>query len=222
MKKLLLSATTFLLILSPSANAVVPDSNKIIFQILRNGNAFGTHKVVFDKNAQDQMVVSIDINMDFSIGPVTLFNYDHVNEEVWEGDQIVSLNSQTDDDGDDYNVNATWDDEKVRVTVNKDMFEAQRDVYSTSYWNPVTVQSDKLLNTQKGTIENITVKELPIEEIVVAGETRRAQPYEIEANVPIKIWYDVKTRQWVGLEFKVRGSQLSYKRLNPVQEQKNG
>ncbi len=218
MKHIVLHTFVLMLSLTSSALAVVPDNNKIVFQILRNGDAFGMHKIEFEKDESGELTANIDINMEFALGPITLFNYDHTNKEVWQGDQMISMNSQTDDDGTDYNVDANWGNDSVSITVNGERYEAEKSLYTTSYWNPVTIKSNKLLNTQKGKIEDISVTKLPTEELIVAGEKRTAQPFDIQASVPIKIYYDVETSQWIGLEFKVRGSEMVYKRLTPVKE----
>ncbi|MEM7651448.1 MAG: DUF6134 family protein [Pseudomonadota bacterium] len=197
-----------------NAQAVIPDSKEIVFQILRNGSDFGEHRVAFDKQG-DKTNVQIDINMKYALGPVALFRYEHSNEEQWKGDTILSMDSQTYDDGDDYNVNASWGN-ALTVQVNGESFETSPQFYSTSYWNPVTLEADKLLNTQKGQVEDIEVTYVGREDFTTGVETLQADRYQIESKVPIEVWYDAKTRQWVGLAFNVRGSEIEYKRLTPI------
>ena len=196
------------------AFAVIPDTGKIEFQILRDGKPFWQHIVSFEEQG-DLTRVLVDIEMKYDLGPVTLFRYEHSNEELWKGDKVVSLSSQTNDDGDDYAVNAEWGN-ILKVDANGEQYEAPADVFTTSYWNPVTLRTDKLLNTQKGKIEEIDVRLVGQEEFVTETDVLRADHYKIQASVPLDVWYDSKTNQWVGLKFTVRGSEIEYKRLTPV------
>lgn len=198
------------------AHAVIPQDGLITFQILRNGDPFGMHTLNFSKDGKNT-VVDIDIAMKAGVGPITLFRYEHTNREVWHGDNPVSLASTTHDDGDDYIVKAEWTPLTMTVTVNNKPFEAPAPLLPTSYWNPVFLQTQNdLLNTQKGRIEPIKVQKIGVEEIEVGGEIRKADHYKIKATLNLDIWYDQKTRQWVGLKFKVRGSDLEYRRLDPI------
>lgn len=216
-----ISAAAFLTLAASDvlAQSFVPEGDKIVFQILRDGNPFGTHRVDFARDG-DQTIIDIHIEMRVGLGPISFFKYDHHNTETWQGDQPLSLKSETDDDGTDYRVDADWGEQSLVVTVNGERYEADPSIYPTSYWNPVYLEAktDKLLNTQKGHIEDITITELGETEKEVAGELRKAMHYKIDASVPIEVWYDKETRQWIGLDFTVRGSELSYKRLTPIVE----
>jgi len=197
-----------------SANAdPISDNKKIHFQILRNGNAFGTHSLEFSENDKGQTVVDIKISMDYYLGPINLFDYEHVNQEIWSGDQILSVNSETHDNGEKYSVEARWYDDYVDVQTQDEVFDASADVYSTSYWNKVILEAKQLLNTQKGNIEDVKITPLGVEEIVSEGQNIKALAYQIDANVPIKVWYAVDTQEWVKLKFTIRGSELEYVRV---------
>lgn len=210
------------LVLAPPARAQMPDDDKITFRILRDGQPFGMHKLAFSENQQGQTVVDITIDMSFSIGPVTLFRYHHENQEIWDGDKIISMTSETNDDGKLYDVSAIWDKDKLSVDAKKvkkgtetnDDYDAAPDIYTTSYWNSVTLKGTQILNTQKGKIEDISVTDKGIEDIETASGMIPARRYDIEARVPITIWYDTANNKWAGLKFNVRNSEITYKRLD--------
>ncbi len=202
------------LLLSTPAQAVVPQQGELVFDIYRNGKPFGTHTLVFDENGTGTEV-QIDINMQYKLGPITLFRYDHSNIEIWDGDRIVSMKSETDDDGKQYDIDAEWG-EQLSVDANGETFTAAP-MYTTSYWNPIALEGDKLLNTQKGEVEDITVDYKGVEKFDVLGTTVQAKHYSVDASVPIEIWYDEETNQWVGLKFNIRGSDFEYRRMTPIQ-----
>lgn len=212
MKKLLLVSTA--LLTSSPVFAVIPQSNQLVFEITRNGQPFGTHKISFDKQGTETHV-QIDINMQYDLGPITLFRYKHSNTEIWEDDQILSMTSQTNDDGDNYAVSASWGN-VVKATANGADFEAPANIYSTSYWNPAALKASQLLNTQKGRIEDVKVTNIGQEQIETANETVTADRYKVDTVIPLEVLYDTKTKEWVGLEFNVRGSDIKYRRITPT------
>lgn len=201
------------LVVSSPAYAVIPQQGELVFDIYRNGKPFGTHSLSFTEEA-GQTRVQIDINMEYALGPIPLFSYEHSNVEVWKGDQILSMNSETDDDGKAYKIDAEWGDQ-LSVSANGEDFTAEP-IYTTSYWNPVAMKSDQLLNTQKGEVEDITVDFKGVEDFKVGDDALKAKRYSVDASVPIEIWYDQATEQWVGLEFKIRGSNFEYRRRTPL------
>ena len=212
-KKLLL---TFLVcIYANPALAFIPDSNTLTFDIFRNDKALGEHRVSFEKE-NGNTIVNINIDMQYDLGPITLFRYAHQNTEIWKGNKVLSMKSTTNDDGDDYKVDATWAKQSVNVTANENTFEAAPTIFPTSYWNPVFLKSDQLLNTQKGEIEDITVTKAGTKNITIAGETITADHYKVAASIPLDLYYDQKSKQWVGLEFEARGSTIKYRRTTPI------
>jgi len=191
----------------------VPNSKEIHFQILRNGSPFGTHSLVFSENEKDQTVVDINIQMKYSLGPVNIFKYVHSNQEIWEGNEIVSVNSYTYDNGEEYSVEAVWYDDYADIRAQNKSYDAPASIYSTSYWNKAMLEADELLNTQKGNIEKIKVTSLGKEDIISEGQTIEAEAYQLDAHIPLKIWYDADSKEWVKLKFTIRGSELEYVRV---------
>jgi hypothetical protein len=193
----------------------VPKDNKIEFEILRNGKNFGSHELKFTRQGP-AMVVDIAINMKYTAGPLTLFRYEHSNQERWLGNRLLGIKTKTNDDGENYLVEATWDRERIEVRTKDKLYDAPAGVLSTSYWNKSMLKRDKVLNTQYGKIEPIKVTYKGQTKINVAGEQRLTDAYIVQADIPIEVWYDTKTKQWVGLKFTARGAPIEYRRLNPL------
>lgn len=219
MKIFYLSFLFLIFSVSSGYGAPIPEDGKLKFKIERNGSDFGTHILHFSRDEKGRTVVDIEINMSAGFGPFTLFRYEHTNREIWNGDQIISLESETNDDGESCFVSADWGEQNVKVTYQDGAYRAPAaTTYSTSYWNPVMLEAEQLVNSQKGQLEDITVTATGPRSMKIGGENRMADGYIINANVPIKIWYDQKTGQWTGLDFEIRGSRLTYHRITPFGE----
>ncbi len=206
-----------LILMIPPAEAKVPDSGQIAFDIYRNGSKFGSHVINFADRPDGTREVTITIEMKYCAGPVCFFRYEHENREIWKGDQLLSVESTTYDDGDDYYLKADWRPQAVDISINGMVSEASRSIYSTSYWNKTALEADQLLNTQKGTVEDVTVTPVGTKVLDKAFGSVTATGYQVQASVPLTVWYDAATQEWVGLEFNARGSEISYKRVNPIE-----
>ncbi len=192
-------------------SAGIPDSGKLEFEVLRNGNPFGTHTLNFTQTNDGLTRVDINIDMSVSAGPIDFFKYTHRNTELWDGNKLVGLSSETNDDGDDYFVNASWGDDVFKIQSSSKNQELPKPIMSTSYWHSDFVKQTQLLNSQKGLIDTIVIQSKEKEVV----NDRPAIKYIIRVNDDrdITIWYDVATNQWVGLEFTIKNQNISYQRV---------
>lgn len=197
----------------------LPPSGKIVFEVLRGGQSFGTHRIDVSEDESGRRVAEIDIRLSAGLGPVTLFRYEHRNREVWDGDTLLSLESRTNDDGTDYFVQAERQEDGYYGIKHQDAaYDAPAPLFPTSYWNPAYLEVDRLLNTQKGHIEDIVITDKGTEMIETAFGKIAARRYDIAASVPITVWYAEDSGQWAGLAFTARGQDITYRRLTPFDE----
>ena len=215
----------FLILFSPNlAQAFdgVPENNKLKFQILRDGKPFGTHILQFTKN-NNELNVDIDINMKVGLGFITLFRYEHTNIEKWRGDQLVSINSETNDNGDKFFVDGQLKEDSFVVESTKANYETSKNIAASTYWRKNMLDYDRLINTQKGTLQDISVEKKGVDQVEVAGEMVPAEHYIVTLpKRDIHVWYHTETGQWVDLRFQIRGSQIDYRRLTPHKTEQNG
>ena len=217
--KHLLPVLLILLILLPQRGLAidgVPEQKELKFQILRDGEPFGTHHIKFETEG-DLIRADISISMSLSLAFVKLFRYEHENTEIWRDDQLVSIDAETNDNGKKSEVEAEQADGKIRINGTAGSYEAPTDIAASTYWSPQLIMQDKVLNSQKGTLKDIEIAKKEVEQVKVAGDYIPARRYQI--TLPervINVWYHTKTGQWVDLKFEIRGSELDYYRLTPL------
>lgn len=195
----------------------IPLADEIEFKIFRNGNPFGIHRIRFSEE-NERLVTDVIIRMSVGIGPFSFFKYEHENREVWKDDTLISMDAYTDDDGKEYNVTAKKTEEGYAVTVNGESFNVDGPLAGTTYWNIDTFGNYALLNTQKGYIEDFELVGSGVDTIEVAGKEYEADHYIVKLpEREIHAWYEKETKQWVGLRFSIRGSNISYYRETPIE-----
>lgn len=212
------AALTLLLWLAPGlgAGAAPPASSPdpaqapaLAFRVERGGTPIGTHRLSFTQEG-DALIVEIEIELAVTFGPLTLFRYAHRNREVWRDGKLVSLDTETDDDGRKYTMSAQAKDGGLAVTSSAHgRFTAPADIIPTSYWNPATVTQTQLLDTQAGRIVDVAVTPVATREVAVDGAVVAAREYAMTGDLKLRLLYSLEN-EWLNVAFMARGEEVDY------------
>ena len=189
------------------ANGMGPQS-RIAFAVDREGSPLGTHSTTITRNGDEiEVTVKIDFRVDLAF--LTLYRYEHESREVWRNGQLFSLNSKTNDNGEDFAVSALRRGDILVVEGQDGRLEIPGDTLPTSYWNPAFITQERVLDSQRGTLIDINVEPLGRELITSSGETIEACRYRLSGDLRFDIWYDGDGR-WVALTFNAKGAEVLY------------
>lgn len=188
--------------------APVPPSNVMAFSVWRKGSRIGDHRIAFRQDG-DRLIVDIDIDLQVAFGPITLFRYRHHNTEVWQGNRLIALDSETYDDGNDFKLSVRESPEGLDVDGWSGRFSVAADTLSSSYWNPETIYQSRILDTQRGYLMDLDTEWLGREQVLAGGRPTEADRYRVTGDLEMEIWYS-DPGQWVKLDFFARGSTISY------------
>jgi len=191
----------------------VPPDRRLAFRIIRKGSVIGTHVINFGHD-DERLTVSIAVDIVVGIGPIALFRYTHQATEQWRGNQLISMQTQTNDDG-----------TRDRLTVRRDglglavessqvpAYVAPADAYPGSHWNPQMLQRP-VINTQNGRLLRPHVIPLNREKVAFAsGATVEARHFSVRGDANLDTWYDASP-SWVALRFIAHeGSEIRYERV---------
>ncbi|RYD90667.1 MAG: hypothetical protein EOP61_29065, partial [Sphingomonadales bacterium] len=100
MMRLALLAFAAALFALPAAAQPWQPSNgdALVFDVMRDGGEFGTHKVKFTRDG-DTLTVKTDVLLKVAFGPLTLFDYAHDVTERYRDGKLVWVGSRTKQDG---------------------------------------------------------------------------------------------------------------------------
>ncbi|MBK1668020.1 hypothetical protein CKO28_08220 [Rhodovibrio sodomensis] len=184
-------------------------TGRLRFDVKRGGDKIGTHQLTFRRQG-DRLTVKVDIELSVGIGPITFFRYTHENTTTWDNGRIVAMKTRTNDDGTEYRVDARrLDDGSLKVRTKDGSKTVAGTILPSTYWIAATIEADKLLNTQTGTVEEITVEARGQDTVQTADGPVQAQRYVIHGGIDTHIWYRDMNR-WVGLAFDARGERVTY------------
>lgn len=183
------------------------------FKVLFNGRDAGMQS--FERaRVGDRETVNIAADLDIKLFGFSVHKYRHRNVETWSQACLESMKTTTNDGGDPYAVHAVRTPEGLRVIAQGKEALLSGCVMSFAYWNPDFLKATRLLNSQTGEYQPVSIRPMGMEPLTVAGREVQANRYKLTAEgIDIDLWY-ADNREWVRLESDIKGSRLVYELTN--------
>ena len=184
------------------------ERSSIAFNINRDGSEVGRHTVEFYKIGRDLHVdIAIDINIKVLFIPV--YSYKHRNAEIWRDGKLLSITTETNDDGEEHWVKGKAEKGLFRVSSSSGDFIAPATIIPTSYWSQKTTAQSILLDTQHGKLLDVTVTQIDDTVLSTPGANIPARHFVITGDLELSLWYS-QSGGWVKTAFQVGGAEFSY------------
>ncbi|MGI9451735.1 MAG: DUF6134 family protein, partial [Geminicoccaceae bacterium] len=119
--------------------------------------------------------------------------------EVWQDGRLLALDTETDDNGTPYRVQARADSSGLLVDGSSGKLQLPANIASTSYWNEATIGRAEWLDTQAGKLVRSKVTIGAPEPVMASGKLVEAKPYQLEGDITCTLWYH--EGRWVKLRF---------------------
>lgn len=185
------------------------------FEVLLNDRKIGYHS--FDLETLDGRQVlrtAADFKVRFLF--INAFRYQHRNTEIWSDNCLESIDAVTDYNGDDLFVRGTREDDDFRVASTNQSEALDGCIRTFAYWNPAILNEQRLLNSQTGEYEEVSVTLDGADRVEVGNETVAAVRYKLESPAgDIKLWYSRDDLRWLALEAPAEGGRtIRYRPLS--------
>lgn len=193
-----------------TANAS-PTDGTLRFEVVLDGRRIGAHTLAFETQTDGSLQVAIDIDLGIRFGPFTVFEYTHRNRTIWRDGRLLSLNSETDDNGERHWVRAISSDTNLAIQSDREAaLDVAPSLLPSTYWMVSTVRQTQLINSQTGELLDVTVRKVARDDIDGPGGVIPATHYRLEGDLEIDLWYD-DAGVLVGLAFIARGARVEYR-----------
>jgi len=160
---------------APAALAGSPPKGVFIYTISRNGDPVGQQRLEFVGDGERLRVLS-HTTVDVSFLGMNLYGFEQQVEEVHEGNRIITLTSDANDDGTDKKVDLKLAGDRLKGNYNGD---TQRDVDPTMktslFWDEPALGDSRILDLLRAKVRDVTVTDL-------GAETLRLPAGKIEAH----------------------------------------
>ncbi len=180
------------------------------FSVLYKGDRIGTHTVLYS-SATKETQISTEIHLLVKVAFFTMYAFSHRSEETWRAGRLVSLTSETVEDGETFHVAGAATPQGFRVVSKGGPFIAPAaTLTSNSLWTPAVLEQDTVVDAQHGGIVGVSARKFAGEKIVVNGRHVLSTRYTfITPYLAGSIWYDDENL-WVRGEFERDGSAILY------------
>lgn len=191
----------------------IPSGNTLAFRLIRHGDEIGHHTATFEHDG-DQLTVRVAVDALVTLVSIPLVRYTHRLIETWSGETLLSLNGETDKNGQHEWVKAQRSPQGFVVTGSKTgRYIAPEPAGATSYWNKHMLDRP-MVSLEDGVLLRPKVELRPAESVALAsGRAVAAEHYNLSGPFNVDLWYD-QTGMWAGMAVPIKdGSVVHYERL---------
>lgn len=168
----------------------VPPLGRITYEIERKGDVIGRHTMTLSR-AADQLIARNEIGIEVRMFGFVAFRYEHSSREVLDADGIVELESKTNDDGTQEQLQARRAGSRLKVDGTAGRRELTGRVLTTSLWHPDTTRKRELLDIEDGALARIAPAGIGTETLDIPALGRVAcRKYALNDDVQRTVWYD--------------------------------
>ena len=180
------------------------------FDVYLDDKPIGYHQFVFSQiDNESHMKITAEFDVRFLF--FSVYTYAHDNTEVWQGNCLASLRSNTLDNGEKVFVELTRENDSTLIKSSKGVSQISQCIRSFAYWNPEILDTSQLLNAQTGELIDIEFSYIGNETIRLNDQQLNSKRYRILGeNLSIDLWYS-SNNHWLALQSTTEdGYQLRY------------
>ena len=195
---------------SASQQAWSASSQTYDFKVFLGKDEIGRQR--FDVSSEgDRTQVRVDAQFKVNFLYITVYTYRHNNVETWEGTCLREIHAETDDNGDSFFVNGIFRNGQLQVQTQAGNWIGEGCIKTFAYWNPEWIKGERLLNSQTGEHQPVSILVVGEETITVQGVPTRAIHRRIVTDkFAVDLWYTLNGR-WVALQSTTKkGDTLRY------------
>lgn len=166
----------------------------------------------FDVSSEGERTqVRVDAQFKVTFLYITVYTYRHTNVETWEGACLREIRAETDDNGDSFFVNGILRNGRLQVETQAGDWSGEGCIKTFAYWNSEWITGERLLNSQTGELQPVSMRVVGEETIPVLGvPTRTTHRRIVTDKFAVDLWYTLNGR-WVALQSTTKkGDTLRY------------
>jgi hypothetical protein len=169
------------------------------FRVMLDDTPIGYHKVNVNR-MENTKTVHTRANFDVRILFIPVYSYKHETRERWEDNCLVDISSTTDDNGDNYFISSMQKEQRLAVETRNGTTSLDGCVRTFAYWDVNLLKNQRLLNTQTGEYEPVSVTDMGTGLLSIDDEQIEARHFRLMADdMTIDLWY-TKDMHWLALE----------------------
>ena len=183
--------------------------NELSFDVFRNGDEVGFHRVSF-RPAGDSLIVKSEFSVEVQVLFFTAYRYRYTSTDVWRHGCLVSLEAEVEDNGTPSVVRAKAENSRLTIVGPSGVAMTDAGMFPTNHWHAGVLGAERVLNTITGTVADVRIVDDGVDWVMVNDETHPVRRYHYTGDLRNTVWYDGDGR-WVKMRFTAEdGSTIEY------------
>ena len=187
------------------------DLKKIEFDIYRNNEKVGYHKVIFLNKKDGLREISTDVFFNIKLLGVSIYKYHSIGKEIYKNNKLIEFKSTTKDGNDkDYcnitllnNGEYTFDG----ATEGKSFKHSSKNEFALgTWWNHDVLINNNFIAGQSCRQVETKVAFLTKEERIINNKKQIVHFFNVKGEaIDVKIGFIENSSQWVAMDFSLKG-----------------
>lgn len=185
-----------------------PEPREWRFRVLLDDKDIGYHSFRVREDGETKQV-EIEASFDVRFLFFNAYSYRHNNVEQWRGNCLEQIQSTTRAGRDEFQVTGTARTDQFTVQTLDAEYALETDcARSFAYWDPIVLDSTRLLNSQTGDWIDVSVSEARAETLEIQGREVTANRYNLDLpDGRISLWYGAGG-EWLALQAPAPGDRV--------------
>lgn len=179
------------------------------FEIFRDGSEIGSHVITVNRE-DDLTTVNVKTNIKVKVAFVTAYRFEHERTETWDRNRLIRVESQTNDDGDKFEITAEATKDGYSRTVNGRTDQFDGDIQLVSFWDRDTILSgNTFFSPMVDETYALSFSAPTIDKLWIRNRSYDAEYYKMSGDLNYEMWYSPEGHP-LKLAFEKRGSQIEW------------
>ncbi len=175
-----------------TAHAAPPPQEVRVFRVNVDQKAAGEYRMTI---RQDGDTATLTAQADVKVRVLLIsYVYTFRGSEVWKGDRLTRLDTNTVDDGKRFNVTAWAEGTGLKLRANGQERVTSPELWVSTYWRLPAAkfrnQNVPLIDADTGKDINGQLRFVAMENTPVAGQTVQCAHWRVTGDKPVDLWYD--------------------------------
>ncbi|MCP4329565.1 MAG: hypothetical protein GY791_14150 [Alphaproteobacteria bacterium] len=210
MSKAVRSLVLSCLLVAPVAATAEDGITEILeYRVLRDGDQIGSHIFTISQD-QDQTRVNVKTDIEVRIAFITAFRFEHERDEVWRNGSLVSIESTTNDDGDEYTIKGWATDDGFLRNVNGRTDSFDNGTGLVSFWDrDLILANNSYFSGVVDETYDVSISSPSVETLWIDERSYDAEHYRMSGDLDYDLWYDSEGSP-LKISFEKRGSKIDW------------
>ena len=179
--------------------------------MLRDGAPIGRQITTVSRQGE-ALEVTVRVRLLVKVLGIGAYRYELDSRERWEGGRLVSLEGETNDDGEAQVARVRREGERL-ISSGSWSGEIPDDAATTTYWTPAFLQRGTWISTQTGRPLSVAVAQAGAAEIPGPDGPLGVERWQVSGDIDLALFYDARG-EWMGSAFDAGGETARFRALS--------